>query len=101
MAKLGKEKLLFAAREGLRSVRGRVSLAPPETSIEPVLLAGAMALLEQVRGDILLAGGWSQWLTVLVDCLAIVGRGKARARSIQGGCGVAGWVVILLAADLP
>ncbi|GAB4822278.1 hypothetical protein N2152v2_009324 [Parachlorella kessleri] len=48
VAKLGKEKLLFAAREGLRSVRGRVTLGPPETSIEPVLLAGAMALLEQV-----------------------------------------------------
>lgn len=45
----GKEKLLFAAREGLRGVRGRVSLVPSEISIEPVLLAGAMALLEQVR----------------------------------------------------
>lgn len=48
VAKLGKEKLLFAAREGLRGVRGRVSLVPSEISIEPVLLAGAMALLEQV-----------------------------------------------------
>ena len=46
----GKEKLLFAAREGLRAVRGRVSLVPPEVTVEPVLLAGAMALLEQVGG---------------------------------------------------
>lgn len=43
-----RDKLLYAAREGLRGVRGRVSLVPAETSIEPVLLAGAMALLEQV-----------------------------------------------------
>ena len=49
IAKLGKEKLLFAAREGLRRVRGRVSLVHPDVTIEPVLLPGAMALLNQVE----------------------------------------------------
>lgn len=47
VARLGKEKLLFAAREGLRIARGRVSLIHPDIAIEPVLLPGAMALLEQ------------------------------------------------------
>lgn len=49
IAKLGKEKLLFAAREGLRNVKGRVSLLHPDVTIEPVLLPGAMALLNQVQ----------------------------------------------------
>jgi len=49
IAKLGKEKLLFAAREGLRRVRGRVSLVHPDVTIEPVLLPGAMALMNQVE----------------------------------------------------
>ena len=44
---MGKEKLLYAAREGLRTARGRVSLIHPDIAIEPVLLPGAMALLEQ------------------------------------------------------
>lgn len=48
IAKLGKEKLLFAAREALRSVRGRVSLVHPDVTIEPVLLPGTMALLNQL-----------------------------------------------------
>lgn len=47
VARLGKEKLLFAAREGLRAARGRVSNVHADTAIEPVLLPGAMALLEQ------------------------------------------------------
>lgn len=49
IAKLGKEKLLFAAREGLRNAKGRVSLAHPDITIEPVLLPGTMALLNQVE----------------------------------------------------
>ncbi len=48
IAKLGKEKLLFAAREALRSVRGRVSLVHPDVTVEPVLLPGTMALLNQL-----------------------------------------------------
>lgn len=48
IAKLGKEKLLFAAREALRSVRGRVSLIHPDVTVEPVLLPGTMALLNQL-----------------------------------------------------
>lgn len=48
IAKLGKEKLLFAARDALRSVRGRVSLVHPDVTIEPVLLPGTMALLNQL-----------------------------------------------------
>lgn len=48
IAKLGKEKLLFAAREALRSVKGRVSLVHPDVTIEPVLLPGTMALLNQL-----------------------------------------------------
>lgn len=48
IAKLGKEKILFAAREALRSVRGRVSLVHPDVTIEPVLLPGSMALLNQL-----------------------------------------------------
>ena len=47
VARLGREKLLFAAREGLRTARGRISNVHPDTAIEPVLLPGAMALLEQ------------------------------------------------------
>lgn len=47
VARLGKEKILYAAREGLRSVRGRVSLIHPDTRLEPALLPGALALLEQ------------------------------------------------------
>lgn len=47
VARLGREKLLFAAREGLRAARGRISNVHPDTAIEPVLLPGAMALLEQ------------------------------------------------------
>jgi hypothetical protein len=48
IAKLGKEKLLYAAREALRSVRGRVSLVHPDVTVEPVLLPGTMALLNQL-----------------------------------------------------
>ena len=48
IAKLGKEKLLYAAREALRSVRGRVSLIHPDVTVEPVLLPGTMALLNQL-----------------------------------------------------
>ncbi|KAI8110111.1 hypothetical protein M9435_001790 [Picochlorum sp. BPE23] len=48
IAKLGKEKLLFAAREALRSVKGRVSLVHPDVTVEPVLLPGTMALLNQL-----------------------------------------------------
>ena len=47
VARLGKEKMLFAAREGLRTAKGRVSLIHPDIAVEPVLLPGAMALLEQ------------------------------------------------------
>ena len=47
VARLGKEKLLFAARDGLRTAKGRVSLVHPDIPIEPVLLPGAMAMLEQ------------------------------------------------------
>ncbi len=39
--------MLFAAREGLRTAKGRVSLIHPDIAVEPVLLPGAMALLEQ------------------------------------------------------
>ncbi|KAL4447419.1 hypothetical protein ABPG75_004638 [Micractinium tetrahymenae] len=49
LARLGKEKLLFAARDRLRSVRGRVGLLSPTVQIESLLLPGAMALLHQVR----------------------------------------------------
>lgn len=48
LARLGKEKLLFAAREGLREVRGRTSVLEKTLQIEPLLLPGAMALLHQV-----------------------------------------------------
>eukprot|EP00887_Chlorella_sp_A99_P003207 scaffold9.g3207.t1 len=44
----GKEKLLFAARDGLRTARGQTSALPRELSLDPLLLPGAMALLEQV-----------------------------------------------------
>jgi len=47
VARLGKEKMLFAAQEGLRTAKGRVSLIHPDIAVEPVLLPGAMALLEQ------------------------------------------------------
>lgn len=47
VARLGKEKILYAAREGLRAVRGRVSLIHPDTRLEPALLPGVLALLEQ------------------------------------------------------
>jgi tetratricopeptide (TPR) repeat protein len=47
VSRLGKEKLLYAAREGLRAVRGRASLVHPDIHIEPALLPGALALLEQ------------------------------------------------------
>ncbi|KAL4427454.1 hypothetical protein ABPG77_000743 [Micractinium sp. CCAP 211/92] len=49
LARLGKEKLLFAARDRLRGVRGRVGMLSPTVQIEPLLLPGAMALLHQVR----------------------------------------------------
>ncbi|PSC67149.1 ACCUMULATION AND REPLICATION OF CHLOROPLASTS chloroplastic [Micractinium conductrix] len=49
LARLGKEKLLFAARERLRAVRGRTALLSASVAVEPLLLAGAMALLHQVR----------------------------------------------------
>lgn len=49
LARLGKEKLLFAARERLLGVHGRTSLLSPSVLVEPLLLPGAMALLHQVR----------------------------------------------------
>lgn len=49
LARLGKEKLLFAARDRLHGVRGRTALLTPSVQIEPLLLPGAMALLHQVR----------------------------------------------------
>lgn len=49
LARLGKEKLLFAARDRVRGVRGRVALLSPTVQVEPLLLPGAMALLHQVR----------------------------------------------------
>lgn len=50
LARLGKEKLLFAARDSLHGVRGRTTLLRPSVQVEPLLLPGAMALLHQVRG---------------------------------------------------
>lgn len=47
MAVLGKEKLLAAAQENLCSARGRVALIQPELIIDPMLIPGTMALLEQ------------------------------------------------------
>ena len=49
LARVGKEKLLFAARDGLRGVRGRTALLSATVQVEPLLLPGAMALLHQVR----------------------------------------------------
>jgi hypothetical protein len=49
VARMGREKLLYAAREGLRSARGRLGAIHPNVSIEAVLLPGAMALLQQDR----------------------------------------------------
>uniref|UniRef100_A0A1D2AC58 Plastid division protein CDP1-like 1st alpha solenoid domain-containing protein n=1 Tax=Auxenochlorella protothecoides TaxID=3075 RepID=A0A1D2AC58_AUXPR len=48
LARLGRDKLLYAAREGLRSARGRVRTLAPDIAIEPLLLPGALALLQQV-----------------------------------------------------
>lgn len=48
LARLGKEKLLFAARDRLHGVRGRTALLSPTVLVEPLLLPGAMALLHQV-----------------------------------------------------
>lgn len=49
LARLGKEKILKAARDRLlRS--GRTSLLSPTVQVEPLLLPGAMALLHQVCG---------------------------------------------------
>jgi hypothetical protein len=50
LARLGRAKLLAAAREGLRAAAGRAALLRPGVDVEPALLAGALALLEQ-RGD--------------------------------------------------
>lgn len=47
VARHGKEKLLGAAREGMRSARGRTALIHPDISIDFALLPGALALLEQ------------------------------------------------------
>jgi hypothetical protein len=49
LAHLGKEKLLFAARDRLHSVRGRTTLLSPSVQVEPLLLPGAMALLHQLK----------------------------------------------------
>jgi hypothetical protein len=49
LARLGKEKILFAARERLLGVRGRTALLSPTVQVEPLLLPGAMALLHQLR----------------------------------------------------
>ena len=60
LARLGKEKLLYASLESLRGVRGRTSLLRPAVQVEPLLLPGAMALLHQVScraGD----GGGGGW----------------------------------------
>lgn len=48
VARLGREKVLYAAREGVRSVKGRAPLLLPEFNIEAMLLPGTLALLEQV-----------------------------------------------------
>lgn len=48
LARLGKEKLLFAAREALHAERGRTGVLKPSIHIEALLLPGAMALLHQV-----------------------------------------------------
>ncbi|KFM25195.1 hypothetical protein F751_6150 [Auxenochlorella protothecoides] len=50
LARLGRDKLLYAAREGLRSARGRVRTLAPDIAIEPLLLPGALALLQQLAG---------------------------------------------------
>ena len=64
---MGKEKLLFAARDGLRGVRGRTALLSATVPVEPLLLPGAMALLHQVRQAALFsAAGWSRWCCWLV-----------------------------------
>lgn len=55
LARVGKEKLLFAARDGLRGVRGRTALLSATVQVEPLLLPGAMALLHQVRMAALLS----------------------------------------------
>lgn len=50
VARRGREQLLQGARDGMRAARGRVSNMTLEITIDPILLPGAMSLLEQV-GD--------------------------------------------------
>jgi hypothetical protein len=48
LARLGKERLLEGARSRLSEVQGRTALLSPNVQVEPLLLPGAMALLQQV-----------------------------------------------------
>ncbi|KAI3429327.1 hypothetical protein D9Q98_005422 [Chlorella vulgaris] len=49
LARLGKERLLEGARSRLSEVQGRTALLSPNVQVEPLLLPGAMALLQQIK----------------------------------------------------